>query len=379
MSAGVLRSLLILVPISLISAGCGSSEIDTTHGRSRGASINGTGAFFELLRQRGNEVRTAIRATDTLASWSNVVVRFASHPGPPDQKEAKWLFEWLMAAPGRKVVYIPRDFDSEPEFWEAVLAAQPSTAKADDLDRIKKKRDQARSWINNLPSRPKDPAKPADWFAVDTTNSKSTECKLLEGPWSEDVDAKGAAVNKHETFKVENDETVLLSGDGSPLVMTWNLENGSQVLAIANASFLLNGSLLNRARRPLTMQVADWIGSTPLNIASLEGRSILVGERGSDPSSPFHLFSVPPFGWIASHMLIFLCLLALSFAVRLGRARPEPASGVERPAAHPEALGALLAKTGRADVARFLLESYRRWRHPTHAAGRSAPAHLPSR
>ena len=180
-------------------------------------------------------------------------------------------------------------------------------------------------------------------------------------------------------FKIDADEPVLLSGDGAPLAITWSFENGSQVLAVANGSFLLNASLLNRARRPLTMRVAEWIGQPPGHVAFVEGAAPMSEEGDDVSSSPFRLLSVPPFNWISAQVLGFMLLLALAYAVRLGRPSPEAPTGVERPSAHPEALGALLAKTGRADSARFLLEAYRRWRHPSLAAGRKAPAQPPSR
>jgi hypothetical protein len=364
--------------IAATTAGCAPTSVDTTPGRSRGASINGTGAFAELLRQRGFEVRAARRATDTLADWADVIVRFSLHPGLPEKEEGLWLEEWLQARPGRKLVYVVHDFDSQSEFWDAMLAAEPKDAKPEHLERVKRKRDLTKLWPGDLPPKPKEPAKEADWFSLEPKPPLHTFCKTLGGPWAEGVDAKAAAVSRHETFKLGGDEPVLLSGDGAPLAITWSLDDGSQVLALANASFLLNASLLNRARRPLALRVAEWIGKPPLHVAFVEGaRPMLEGDDGS--TSAFHLLVVPPFQWISAQVLVFLLLLALSRAVRLGRPTPEGPTGVERPSAHPEALGALLAKTGRADAARFLLETYRRWRHPSLAAGRKATAPPPSR
>jgi hypothetical protein len=130
------------------------------------------------------------------------------------------------------------------------------------------------------------------------------------------------------------------------------------------------------------MQVADWIDEEPQHVAFLEGKRVALtaseaAEEGR--TSQFYLLGVPPFGWIAAHFLVFLFLLAYSFAIRLGRPIPDPSTGIERPSAHPEALGALLAKTGRVDAARFLLESYRKWRQHSPIAGRSAPTSLPPR
>jgi hypothetical protein len=368
---------IIVLAIALPSAGCFAPVIDTTPGRSRGTSINGTGAFAELLRQRGHQVRTARRATERLAEWANVIVRFSLHPGLPEKDEAKWFQEWLAASPGRKLVYVVQDFDTEPEFWDAVIAAEPKDANPLRLERLKKNRDSKKLWASDLPPKPKETPKEADWFSMEPKPKPPSPCSTLDGLWAEGVDAKAAAVSKHEVFKVEADEPVLLIGDGSPLAISWSFENGSQVLALANASFLLNAALLNKARRPLTMRVADWIGGPPLHVAFVEGTRPMLAEEDEKAASPFHLFQVPPFNWVVPQMLGFLLLLALSYAVRPGRPLPEAPSGVERPSAHPEALGALLAKTGRADSARFLLETYRRWRHHSLASGRKAPAPPP--
>jgi hypothetical protein len=373
-----IRRGVLLLAITLPSAGCFPPGVDTTYGRSRGESINGTGAFAELLRQRGHEVRVARHATETLADWANVIVRFSPHPGLPELEEGEWLEEWLSASPGRKLVYVVDDFDGESEFWDAMLAAEPKDAKPDKIDLIKRKRDGSKLWTGDLPPKPKEPAEEADWFSLEPKPLPPSYCKTLGGPWAEGIDAQAAAVSKHEVFKVEADEPVLLLGDGSPLVISWTFVNGNHALALANASFLLNSVLLNKARRPLTMRVVDWVGASPLHVAFVEGARPM-SDEAEESMSPFRLFQVPPFNWVVPQMLGFLLLLALSYAVRPGRPLPEPPSGVERPSAHPEALGALLAKTGRADSARFLLEAYRRWRHHSLASGRKAPAPPPSR
>ncbi len=379
MKVSAIRRGIYLLAIAILPAGCGSQSVDTSYGRSRGPSINGTNAFAELLRQRGHEVRAARRATDTLAEWADVIVRFSLHPGLPDRDEGQWLEEWLSARPGRKLVYVVQDFDAESEFWDAMLAAEPKDAKPEQLERLKRRRDLTKLWSGDLPPKPKQAAKEASWFTLEPKPLPPSSCKTLGGPWAEGVDVKAAAVSKHETFKVGGDEPELLIGDGAPLVITWSFENGSRVLALANPSFLLNASLLNRARRPLTMSVADWIGSTPLHVAFVEGDRPMIDDEDEASNSPFRILQQPPFDFITTHMMGFLLLLALAYAVRLGRPLPDPPTGVERPSAHPEALGALLAKTGRADSARFLVDAYRRWRHPSLASGRKAPAPPPPR
>ena len=367
----------LLLLIASMAIGCGPTGPDTTYGRSRGESINGTGAFAELLRRRGHEVRAARRANQTLADWADVIVRFSPHPGLPEKDEGDWFERWLEDRPGRKLVYVVRDFDAESEFWEAVLAAEPADAKPEAVERVKKKRDETKKWVGDLPARPKEPAGADVWFALEPKPKDPAPCRTLGGPWAVGVDARAAAVSKHEAFRDEGDEEILLDGDGSPLAMAWSFDNGSKALALANSSFLLNAALLNRARRPLALRVAEWIGDPPLHVAFVEGASPVV-EDGEAGENPFRLLGVPPFDVISPHLLGFLLLLALAHAARLGRPLPEPPSGIERPSAHPEALGSLLAKTDRGDAARFLLETYRRWRHSSIVAGRRAPAAPPS-
>ncbi|WP_435009983.1 hypothetical protein P12x_001202 [Tundrisphaera lichenicola] len=366
---------------SLIATGCGPTPVDTTYGKSRGPSINGTSAFSELLRDQKYEVRTAVRLTEALSDWADVLVRFSDHPGPPGVDEGRWMFEWLHGDSSRRLVYVVRDFDTEPEFWAATIAAQPKDAPAKLLDRLNKNLEESRDWASRLPPGPKKPASESEWFAVDPKPGQPSECRDLGGPWADGIDVKRAAIAKHEGFVVDEEFVpVLLKGDGAPLAITWTLGNDSRVLAIANGSFLLNASLLNRDRRPLTGKVLNWIGPGPGHVAFVEGDRLLadLDESGSPTSSPFHLFQVDPFGRISAHVLIFLFLLAMAGAVTLGRPLPEPPSGIEKPSAHPEALGHLLARTGRADTARALLDAYRRWRpHPANP-GRSAPPPPPS-
>ena len=86
-----------------------------------------------------------------------------------------------------------------------------------------------------------------------------------------------------------------------------------------------------------------------------------MAERVAEPSV-FALLKYDPFGWVIGQFAILGLAASLAAAPRLGRARPEPASGADRPVAHPEALGALLARAGHAREAKTILDVYRRWR-----------------
>jgi hypothetical protein len=357
----------------LVLSGC-SAGVETAYGRVRKASVNGTGILAELFRERGHTVRPAVRLTDELSDWSNVIVRFAPRPGPPDREEAAWYVNWMTAQDGRRVIYVPRDFDARADYWSQVVDGLPKGADPKPRERAEKLRDKAKDWAKHLPPESKTPAEPLDWFAVEGAKTLPEVCRTLTGPWAAGVDPEAAALTRHATLKIEA-ETVLLAADGLPLVIEWTRFNESRVLVVANGSFLLNATLLNRARRPLARRVVDWVGADPARVAFVEGSSVL--KDPDEGRSIFGLLTVPPFGWIAAQMLALGLAACLARAPRLGRARPDPPSGEDRPVAHPEALGALLARTRQAADARAILDAYRRWRHPGRSSGSSSIPPIP--
>ena len=355
--------------VLLLFAGC-TAPLDASYGRSRDRSLNGTGVVAALFRAEGHEVRTALRLSEALDEWANVIVRFGPRPGPPERDEAAWYNAWLSHGRDRAIVYIPRDYDARADYWSAVLAGLPKAAPDSERARARKQRDQARTWPADLPPIAKQVAGPKEWFAVAVPKlNTAVVCKALDGPWGRAIDAAQAALPRHQTLKVES-ETVLLTGDGQPLAIEWTLDNSGRVLVVANSAFLLNAALVNPARRPLALRVIDWVGESPRKVAFVEGGSV-VGERPG-ARSVFELLRVPPFGWVAAQMLALGLAACLARAPRLGRAVSDPPSGADRPVAHAEALGALLARTGQPEQARSDLDAFRQWRRKP-ATGHRAP------
>jgi hypothetical protein len=364
----------------LALAGCGES-LDASYGRSRGKSLNGTAALAALVRHEGYEVKTAFRLTDELKQWADAIVRFAPRPGPVASAEADWYNNWLDEERSRRLVYVPRDYDAQADYWAAVLAHLPKTAPADERERAGKLRDEAKNWPDHLPPAAKKAAGPESWFAVEIPAVKAaTVCKTLGGPWAQGVDAAAAALPRHQTLKVDS-ETVLLSGDGKTLAMSWTRYNEGRVLVLASGAFVVNAALANPERRRLARRVVDWLGEDApggrKHVAFVEGGD-LFGE-GPLERSGLDLLWVFPFGWITAQMLAVGLAACLAAGVRLGRPRSDPPSGQDRPVAHPTALGALLARTGRRDVARAQLETFRQWRRghsrpPGAGAEGSSPA-----
>jgi hypothetical protein len=356
--------------LAALLSGCSDGGVETTYGRMRGQSVNGTGVLAELFRRQGHTVRAASRLNEKTAGQADLIVRFALRPGPPDREEADWFDEWLSDYPGRRLIYVVRDFNGEPEYWSGALDRLPEDASEERRSRMEARRDAARTWPLELPAAPKEVADPVEWFAMEEGVGSTTVCRTLGGPWAEGVDAASAALFIHHAFRQDDESgnAVLLEGEGKPLVVTWHWAGDSEVLAVANGSFLLNEALVPKGRRPLAQRVVRWAGESPLRVVFAEGSGLL--SEGESSRSPFALLWVPPLGWIAVHMMAFGLIACLARAAILGRPRVEPPSGADRPAAHAEALGALLARTRDVDAARSLLETYRRWRHASAGAPR---------
>ncbi len=141
---------------------------------------------------------------------------------------------------------------------------------------------------------------------------------------------------------------------------------------IANGAFLLNEAVVNAARRPLAERVIDWAGGDRTEVALVEGPFVLGGDAGT--LSIWALMRrIPSLRWVMIQVGLAALLAALARAPRLGRPRPDPPSGADRPAEHALALGTLLARAKAAPEARELLDRYQRWRFPrTSRAGESS-------
>ena len=358
---------LLLLLISL--TGCGGGTVNTTYGRSHSRSVNGTGAYAGLFRAAGHEVRTAFRLTDELSEWADVIVRFSPLPGPPPKDEAEWYDGWLDSASNRRLIYIPHDYDATREYWSRALAGLPDGAPARLRERIEEARNAASDWANQIPPRAKEPASPDRWFAVET-GQPSNVCATLSGSWASGIEPARAALTRHEPLKVK-DGVVLLEGDGKPLVVSRERdEDGSRVLVVAGGTFLLNLPMVEPARWPLAKRTVDWacldddgvgVAARPRRVAFVEG-SFVMGGASAGPSV-FDLLYIAPMGRVAAQLFALGLVACLARAPRLGRPRPSVPSGADRPVAHPEALGALLARTGQSREARSILDAYHRWRH----------------
>ena len=351
----------------ILLAGCGGG-VDDSYGRSRTQSVNGTTVLADLFRARGHEVRSAVRLTGELKNWADVIVRFAQTGGGPPLAESQWYSEWFSGFPKRSLVYVPRDYDATLEYWTRAFDQLPPSGSERTRKRIEQFRSQAVGWEKRLP----EPAKTHQWFTVGAAKRRPV-CQRVAGPWAVGLDVGKAALTIHRPLKLEK-KRLLLSGDGMPMVIDWSPPGGGRVLVASSGVFLLNVPLTEPARWPLAVRTAYWaeahdeteakdgsaVVSRPLRVAFVEGPRVTADAAG--PPSVFALLKVQPFGLVTAQLFALGLAACLARAPRLGRPRADEPTGADRPVAHPEALGALLARTRQANEARSILETYRRWR-----------------
>ena len=121
-----------LSPLSLsllLLAGC-SRGIDTVYGQRQGlgasASVNGTAVLGEMFEKAGHRVFSWRVLSPRLQKRADCIVWFPDDFEPPSKEVRKWLEDWLTAKPDRTLIYVGRDFDAAPWYWEHVLPDAPA-------------------------------------------------------------------------------------------------------------------------------------------------------------------------------------------------------------------------------------------------------------
>ena len=137
------------------------------------------------------------------------MVRFSHLPGPPGREEGDRLMEWVEAQPGRRIIYVPQDYDAGPELVGHARGEGPT--KSEWTQQVERNRDEARKRAAHPPAKA-DPADADEWFGLLPDPGPPAVAKVLEGDWAEGIDAGAAAITRHETFDLIG-ETPLLSDD----------------------------------------------------------------------------------------------------------------------------------------------------------------------
>jgi len=364
--------MLLLCVVALLT-GCSPPKIDSTYGRRRGAngegSLNGTKVMAEMYRDRGCRVRSTQRLSPRLDD-ADVIVWVPDDFDPPTGDQRDFLETWLYQG-GKTLIYVGRDFDAAPLYYDRVAKSAPANQLEELLRREALARSEHELRRTEIPNN-----YDAEWFTVKRADV-NRRVTTVEGPWSGEIDAGAAEIYTRSTLDPPPLPTrtqrrnwnsppvaeTLLSSGGDPLIFRLTSDNwyGSEILVVANGSMVLNLPLVNQENRKLAGRLIDQ--SLPAEeVVFLEsgpgGPAILDSEPQGNVRSGWEAFTVYPLGVILMHLAVAGILFCFSRYAIFGRPRVAPATRLSDFGHHIAALGRMMEHTGDAEYARARLRHY---------------------
>lgn len=388
---------LVLVGVMLAgAAGCGVRDIDSTYGRRRGnaaESVNGVSVLARMFEQRGAKVSSWGRLSPRLNS-ADVIIWAPDDFAPPNDKQRKFLEDWLWDQSGRTLVYIGRDYDGAVAYWEQVAAQAPPKDFANFQRKLAKARASHQSARLQMPQESKN-----RWFTLqrDGARRRATTLSSPVGGWSEGIDPAKTEIVLESRLSVPTEPPaddwqplpqyeVLLESSGDPLVMrvTDTPWKESKILVVANGSFLVNAGLVNHEHRKLAGRLIDECGS-PQRVVFLESGpgepDVFENEPGAAYTTGLEFLRTWPLWPIALQAIVLGVMICFALFPIFGRPQTRARPSDSDFGRHISALGDLLSRTQDRDYAIARLDHYqqsvRRESGASHVKPRQTPKNSP--
>jgi len=381
-SIATIGFVLLLIYLALMG---GKEELATQYGKRRGAgaaeSVNGTAVLATMFEKAGHRVATFTELNRRLDSYDTIVWA-PDDFGPPSLEARQFVESWLGIAPYRTFIYIGRDYDAAPEYWQRMLA------QVDDPRHDEYQRRLAHSQSEFAARRAEFPDHEfCGWFTM-TTDPPTRKIPDLDGPWAEGIDASKTNIVLAGRLDVPDrrdlasgyvsDSTeieILLQSENDILAHSFqhNWWSSSRVIVVANGSFTLNVPLVNREHRKLAAKLIAECGDGK-DVAFLESgpRGVEVSQVGRSPARThaLHLFTI----WPVSFIFIHFAALGIAYCIAtfpiFGRPHHLPSEARSDFGKHVAALGELLQKTKDTFFAESRIRGYQ-----THAKRGSGQLH----
>jgi len=373
MTKQTVNSLLFLLPLLL--SGC-TEQVETIYGQRQGplasSSVNGTAVFGEMFEQAGHKVSSWHSLSPRLQHRADCIVWFPNDFDPPSPEVRDWLDAWLCEQPNRTLIYVGRDFDALPGYWEHWAKAKQGISK-EQLEKIRAEKveatlrfrqDRAEMVRRTSPGPSGEP--PDEWFDEQPTAIASYEWFTIDGStktrkvrslqsedrlWRENItriDASALDIELNSRIKLGSAADALLESDGDVLIGRdpW-LE--SQLIVVANGSFLLNLPLVNHEHRKLAGMLIDEIGPPSQTVVFLESYPGGPPIRDEDPSASMptglEIAVMHPTRWIFLHLAVVGIIFCVSRWPIFGLPRELPPDDTSDFGKHVRALGELLQRS----------------------------------
>ncbi|MGI9456322.1 MAG: DUF4350 domain-containing protein [Aeoliella sp.] len=360
-----------------LMAGCDEPEVYSDYGHRGGwtqTSLNGTRTFGNMFKRAGHKVRSWRYLSPSLDE-ADVIVWAPDDFEPPADDVHYWLVHWLANSPedrpGRVLIYIGRDYDAAPDYWQRMQLNPPAGLKNEYARRLREARNDA---TTNRPA-PLKNRECDDWFTYDPDSAKA-QVKGLLGPWARGVDSSQVEIQRHTRLLPGEDATLLLADENGkelvsemsyePYYNDYDAEDGRLIL-IENGSFLLNAALVNHEHRKLAGRLVDHVGPPKKRVVFLESNSGGPAIRETDPSNQpptgLQLFRVWPIGAVLTQLAALGIVFALMKWPLFGLPRRLQGRSPTDFGSHVAALGRLLRNSKDRRHAFDLLRLYRQSLH----------------
>lgn len=317
--------LALVIATLLTTTGC-SDNVYSEYGRRGGrgeTSLNGTRVLGDMFEQAGHRVRSLTYLSPKLDKF-DVVVWFPDDFDAPTQEVEYRLTDWLTDTSNdgqpRVLVYVGRDYDAAPDYWQHMQGKAPAGLQAEYKRRLSEAKADT---VANRP-RPLTRTETEDWFTLDT-KSKQTQVKQLKGEWATDIDPTKTEIVRDTRMVLRDRLYHPLLTDGEDNLIASELAYDSdyyseplpsgRLILIENGSWLLNARLVNHEHRKLAGRLVDSIGQPRRNVLFLEsgpgGPPVLDEDPNSSLPTGIGLFRVWPIGAVLTQ----LAALGIVFAV----------------------------------------------------------------
>ncbi len=351
-------------------------ELEARYGLASGhqgqVSVNGVGILAGLFKREGHRVTSWPRLSPALYERADTIVWFPSSLDKPSDEVIEWLETWLFDQEGRTLIYVCRDFDAEEGYWKQVSPGAPPEVAAEFA--LKQTKADFKITRQGLPA-----SEDWTWFTMEGA-LKPRQVTTLDGTpnWLVGVDPTQAEIELNGRLAPPKDRTedeiqVLLESQGDALA--WREEFlGSQLIVVANGSFLLNLQLINHEHRKLAAALVREIGPKQ-HVVFLEADGdpdVSDEDPELTPPSATKLLAIAPF----SHILLHLAIVGIIFCFArwpiFGRPREEPPAPLSDFGEHVSSLGELLSLAGNRELAWERVRQYQRIQRPD-ARGQKPP------
>lgn len=397
----------------LLVAGC-KPQIAYDYGKRLGPhpdSVNGTGVFGEMFENAGHTVYSWSVLSPRLHKRADCIVWFPDDFQPPTAEVIAWLEDWLAEKPDRTLIYVGRDFDAEPAYWQKILPLAPADQRAEVKQRLLDAQTRAAGRRNAAPAatapaatppatkppaakpsrkRPSIPppvyfpptpvpsprtlpaaAPPGGkrWFRFDTKKA-SRPAQPLSGEYADDIDTAQTEIELNTRLLPATGLASLLSS-GKDRVVSFRRSGASRLILVVNGSFLLNLPLVNHEHRKLAGQLIAEIGPASKRVAFLESSEGGPTIRAKDPdphqATGIEILAVWPTNWILLQAIAVGLLACFRRWPIFGQPRPGPTVAASDFGRHITALAELMR---RSRDRTFAANRLQQWRQKADTAGR---------